>query len=91
MDAQGAEALFNVPNIPCINTETFDMIIPDLNNDLTRKATPDGVVSTLTGTAGVTGTNNGTGILASHNAPNCATIDSVRRVFLLLLEIQNRR
>jgi len=45
---------------------------------MTRKATTAGDVSTLTGT-GSSGSADNTGTSASHNNPNCATMDSVRR------------
>ena len=53
----------------------------DYGNDLIRKITPAGVVSTLAG-SGNDGNINATGILASFNGPTGITIDASGNLFV---------
>ncbi len=48
----------------------------DSQNHIIRKITPEGVVSTIAGTAGATGSNDGTGTAARFNHPHGITVDS---------------
>lgn len=47
-----------------------------------RKITPDGVVTTLAGTSGVTGSADGIGAAASFHYPNALAVDETGNVFV---------
>jgi sugar lactone lactonase YvrE len=58
------------------------MYIADTANNTIRKITPAGVVTTLAGTAGVTGSNNGTGAAAQFNSPQGIIADGSGNVYV---------
>jgi kumamolisin len=73
LDGPGGAALFNAPSGVAIdgadNLYVTDCLVPPIGsiaagNDLLRKVTPAGVVSTLAGQAGIEGAANGTGTAA---------------------------
>ena len=51
-------------------------------NDEIREITPSGVVTTLAGSAGQTGSSNGTGSAARFDAPNVVAVDSAGNVYV---------
>ena len=67
-DGPGTEARFNYPEGVAVDG-TGSVYVADTYNHTIRKITPGGVVSTLAGTPGVAGTNNGTGTAAEFNHP----------------------
>jgi hypothetical protein len=92
-DAVGAAARFNVPSgvatdgagnvyvadsgwMPC------GMGCVDWGNHIIRKITPAGVVSTLAGTAGMTGSNDGAGAAARFWAPQGVATDGAGNVYV---------
>ena len=55
---------------------------PNAANNTVRKVTPGGVVTTFAGTAGQTGSIDGTGAAASFNNPQGISIDRFNNVYL---------
>ncbi|MBS1531540.1 MAG: gliding motility-associated C-terminal domain-containing protein [Bacteroidetes bacterium] len=56
--------------------DTFgNLYVSDFNTDIIRKITPGGVVSTLAGTANLTGPIDGTGAAARFNGPGYLILD----------------
>lgn len=67
-DATGAAARFNVPFGTCVDLNG-NIYVADTANHTVRKITPAGVVTTLAGTAGASGSTDDTGALARFNQP----------------------
>src|SRR2546429_463794 len=73
-DATGAAARFNVPF--GVATDSAGSVYVADGNSAIRKITPAGVVTTLAGTAGSTGSTDGTGAAASFSFPLSVATDS---------------
>jgi kumamolisin len=91
VDGPVAQALFNAPNglelDAAGNLYVTDALVPatsstQAGNDLLRKITPAGVVSTLAGQPGVAGSANGTGTGAEFYSLQAAFPTSSGEVFL---------
>jgi kumamolisin len=81
-DGAGAtQALFNYPTSVAVDG-SGNVYVADYNNDVVRKITPAGVVSTLAGQAGIAGYIDGPGTKALFNAPNGVTVDSANNVYV---------
>ena len=59
-----------------------NVYVADEGNSLIRKITPKGLVSTLAGTAGITGSSNGVGTNASFNYPMGVAVDAYDNVYV---------
>ena len=59
-----------------------NVYVADSYNHLIRKITSSGIVSTLAGTAGTYGSDNGTGTSATFNSPRSLAIDSAGNVYV---------
>jgi sugar lactone lactonase YvrE len=68
-DGTGAAAQFNQPSGIGVDA-SGNVYVADTNNDTIRRITPAGVVSTVAGTAGVSGSANGSGSAALFNLPD---------------------
>lgn len=68
-DGTGAAARFRRPNALAV-TATGDLIVADFANHLLRKVTLAGVVTTLAGSAGLSGSTDGTGAAARFYYPS---------------------
>ncbi|WP_211454522.1 NHL repeat-containing protein [Collimonas antrihumi] len=80
-DGSGARAQFNSPRgITIDRTANLNLYIADSNNNTIRKLSQSGDVSTLAGTAGVVGSENGGGQRARFNQPNGIVIDSAGNI-----------
>ena len=80
-DGTGAAARFNFPN--GITTDGTNLYVVDTNNDTIRQIViATGAVSTLAGTAGLSGSTDGTGAAARFNGPNGMTTDG-QRLFIV--------
>ena len=77
----GTAASFNAPNGVATDA-AGNVYVADQNNHLIRKITPAGVVSTLAGMAGTSGSTNGTGTAASFNAPSGVATDAAGNVYV---------
>ncbi len=59
-----------------------NVYVADYNNHLIRKISPQGEVSTLAGTAGVAGADNGTGTTAKFSNPRGVAVDGNGNVYV---------
>lgn len=73
-DGAGAVARFSYPQ-GVVADRSGNVYVSDSVNDTIRKIAPNGVVSTLAGTAGSSGTADGTAGAARFNSPTGLTID----------------
>lgn len=80
-DGVGAEALFNYPEGVATDAAS-NVYVADTHNHTIRKITPDGVVTTLAGTAGVDGSMDGDGVMASFNFPFGVCADAAGNVYV---------
>lgn len=80
-DGIGSTARFNVPQ--GIATDAAgNVYVADTNNNTIRMITPAGVVSTLAGTAGLTGSTDGTGAAARFSHPEGIATDASGNVYV---------
>ena len=80
-DATGAAARFHGPN--GVTTDSADNVyVADSGNATVRMITPAGVVTTLAGTAGVTGSTDATGAAASFYGPTGVATDGANNVYV---------
>src|SRR5439155_27694 len=80
-DGTGTAALFNCPVGETVDRTVTTHGADTLNNTI-RKITPAGVVSTLAGLAGSSGSADGTGSAARFNNPEGVTVDSAGNVYV---------
>jgi len=81
VNATGTSASFNHPYDVTVDA-SGNVFVADGGNDLIRKITSAGVVTTLAGTAGSAGSTNATGTFASFWAPWGLAVDSNDDVFV---------
>jgi WD40 repeat protein len=80
-DGKGAEARFNKP-LGVAMDGNGNLYVTDAGNDTIRKITADGVVTTVAGLAGYTGTNNGSGDAARFFRPNGVAVDAKGDIYV---------
>lgn len=80
-DGNGSAARFNMPIGIAVDTNGF-LYVGEYGNSTIRKITPEGVVSTLAGLAGVTGSADGTGSAARFKNPTGVTVSSSGNVYV---------
>jgi hypothetical protein len=80
-DGTGAAARFNFPTGITYDSAGF-MYLTDTNNCTIRKITTGGVVTTLAGTAGSTGSTNGTGAAARFTFPTGLVYDGSANIYV---------
>ncbi|MGZ3765681.1 MAG: NHL repeat-containing protein [Mucilaginibacter sp.] len=76
----GTKATFNLPEGVAVDG-SGNVYVADNGNNLIRKITPDGTVSTLAG-SGSAGSANGTGVAASFNSPFGIAVDASGNVYV---------
>ena len=81
VDGAGAAARFRFPS--AIATDAAgNFYVVDKSNSTVRKITPEGVVTTLAGTAGVYGRADGIGAVAKFNYPSDITADAAGNIYV---------
>jgi sugar lactone lactonase YvrE len=80
-DGTGGAAQFNHPLGVAVDG-SGNLYVADTFNDTIRKITPAGGVTTLAGSAGISGGNDGTGIYALFNQPVGVAVDGSGNVFV---------
>ncbi|HEY4246910.1 MAG TPA: immunoglobulin domain-containing protein, partial [Lacunisphaera sp.] len=80
-DANSPAARFNYPTGIAVDS-SGSVYLSDTTNNLIRKITPTGSVSTLAGLAGVSGSADGTGSEALFNHPGGLALDSSGNLYL---------
>ena len=80
-DGTGTAARFNNPSGVAVDS-TGHVYVAELYNHTIRKITPDGVVTTFAGTAGVYGSADGTGTAALFYRPADVAVDSAGNVYV---------
>ena len=81
VDATGSAARFNGPTALAVGSDGT-VYVADTGNNTIRKITTGGVVTTLAGTAGQTGSANGTGGAAQFNSPSGIAVDGAGNVYV---------
>ncbi|HSY18273.1 MAG TPA: chitobiase/beta-hexosaminidase C-terminal domain-containing protein [Candidatus Acidoferrales bacterium] len=79
-DGSGAGAFFNMPVGIALDT-TGNLFVTDKNNDVIRKIS-GGTVTTLAGTAGSAGSNDGIGAAAQFHFPTGIAIDGSNKTYV---------
>jgi hypothetical protein len=80
-DGTGSEAQFYHPRGVAVDSES-NVFVGDFGNNTIRKVTAAGVVTTLAGSAGASGTNDHTGSAARFSMPYGVAVDSAGNVFV---------
>jgi RHS repeat-associated protein len=80
-DGTGSAASFYNPMSVAVDGAGF-VYVADTENEIIRKITPAGVVTTLAGTAGEIGGSDGTGSAASFFSPSGIAVDSKGAVYV---------
>ena len=79
-DGKGLLASFNSPRGIAVD-EKGNIYVADSGNNLVRKITPSGLVTTFAG-SGKQGSSNGQGILASFNSPSGIAVDEKGNIYV---------
>ena len=80
-DGTGADARFNSPYGVAVDGDG-NVYVADRANHTIRKITPAGVVTTLAGAAGSSGSADGTGAVARFNYPDGVAVDGGGNVYV---------
>jgi serine/threonine protein kinase/sugar lactone lactonase YvrE len=81
MDGPAAQAEFHLPNNVAVD-RSGNVYVADTANDVIRKITPDGMVTTLAGTARSRGSADGQGAKARFWAPFGIAVDAAGTVYV---------
>jgi hypothetical protein len=80
-DATGSAARFSGPYEVSVDT-AGNVFVADTNNNTIRKVTSAGVVTTIAGTAGASGSTDGTGSAARFYNPYGISLDAAGNIFV---------
>nr|MBA3569989.1 hypothetical protein [Pyrinomonadaceae bacterium] len=81
-DGTGASARFFSPIGLDVKRDGSSLFVADADNQLIRKVTASGVVTTLAGAPGVAGSANGTGGAVRFNSPQGVAVDAIGKLFV---------
>src|SRR5947208_3603636 len=81
VDGTGSAARFNFPNGVAVDG-AGNVYVADYFDYVIRKVTPGGVVTTLAGSAGQRGSDDGTGSTARFTEPYAVAVDSAGNVYV---------
>ena len=81
LDGTGSAARFRSPTSLAVDS-AGNVYVADGENDEIRKITPSGVVTTLAGSAGQTGSSDGTGNAARFSYPDGVALDNAGNVYV---------
>src|SRR5439155_1044303 len=81
MDGTGSAARFTSPYGVAVDG-VGNFYVADSHNSTIRKITPDGVVTTLAGTAGQNGSADGTGRVARFTLPSGVAVDNAGNIYV---------
>ncbi|MFL6248156.1 MAG: hypothetical protein ACJ74H_19180 [Thermoanaerobaculia bacterium] len=81
-DGFAGQARFNRPFDIAIDPTTGNLYVSDLGNDMIRKVTPEGHVTTFAGVSSISGDKDGTGTDAYFSAPWGIDVDSAGNVYV---------
>ncbi|MCU0425938.1 MAG: IPT/TIG domain-containing protein [Candidatus Kapabacteria bacterium] len=81
-DGNGLNVRFQYPNGLAIDPTTGNIYVADRMNQLIRKITPAGDVTTFAGTYGVPGFADGIGTSARFNRPSDVAVDALGNVYV---------
>jgi hypothetical protein len=81
-DGTGAAARFNGPNSVAVDGADNLFVSDRQNNTIRKVVVATGVVTTLAGTAGMAGSNDGTGAAARFNDPHGVAVDGAGNLFV---------
>jgi hypothetical protein len=80
-DGPAAASRFNGPNGMAADS-AGNVYVADSENEAIRKISPAGVVTTLAGSPGISGSVDGTGTNARFNHPNSVAVDSAGTIYV---------
>jgi hypothetical protein len=80
-DGTGAVVRFNVPTAAAVDS-AGNLLVADYNCTLRKVVVATGAVTTLAGTASMTGSTDGTGAEARFNSPSTVAVDGVGNLFV---------
>jgi hypothetical protein len=80
-DGQGASARFSNPRGLAVDA-AGNVYVADFQNNTIRVIAPSGAVRTLAGTAGVSGSSDGSGAGASFSQPSAVAVDGSGKVYV---------
>ncbi len=80
-DGTGAAARFNLPTGVAMNSADL-IYVADFGSHTLRKVTSSGVVTTFAGTAGTSGSADGTGAAARFNKPSGLALDTAGNLYV---------
>jgi sugar lactone lactonase YvrE len=80
-DGVGSVSRFNLPEGVAVDN-TGNVYVADTQNNTIRKITPAGVVTTLAGSAGQSGSVDGTGSAARFNTPSGVAVDNAGNLYV---------
>lgn len=80
-DGTGGAAQFDWPSSVAVDG-SGNVYVADYENDVIRKVTSSGVVSTIAGTAGQPGSADGTGAAAQFHSPSGVAVDASGNVYV---------
>jgi len=81
LDGTGSAARFSSPYKVAVDGSE-NLYVADTGNNTIRKITPAGVVTTLAGTPGQYGSNDGTGSAALFSGPSAVAVDASGNVYV---------